>query len=261
MFERFVFDGVSCDEYGIRCAAFARAGFITVSAQETELNTEKSVLGDTFHIISQDYSKPLSYTMQVVNRDFSPITSNQERFLKKWLCQRNKYKWFCILDKQYADVWFYANISNPKAAYFYGTVGMEFTITTNAPFGFSDIRNKKWIMDGNDTIEDFYVDNDEELPIYPNLTIVPKESGTLTLTNSSIEQEDNFLIIENCVPDEVIKLECGYPFISSSSVTHKVFDDFNKYWPYLIDGYNRITVDMPCTLELEYREYRKVGIV
>ena len=116
-------------------------------------------------------------------------------------------------------------------------------------------------MDGNDTIEDFYVDNDEELPIYPDLTIIPNESGTLTLSNSSIEQVDNSLIIENCVPDEVIKLECGYPFISSSSVTHKVFDDFNKYWPYLIDGYNRITVDMPCTLEFEYREYRKVGIV
>ena len=68
MFERFVFDGVSCDEYGIRCAAFAKAGFITVPAQETELNTEKSVLGDTFHIISQDYASGkqglLSYHIQ-----------------------------------------------------------------------------------------------------------------------------------------------------------------------------------------------------
>lgn len=261
MFERFVFDGISCDEYGIMCVTFSSSTMDTISAQQTNLETEKSIRGNIYHITSQEYSEPLTYTMQVVNRDFSPISAIQERALKKWLCQRNKYKLFCVLEKRYADIWFYANINNPKSIYVADTVGLEFTITTNAPFGFSDIRDKKWIMDGNDFIEDFYVDNDEEIPIYPDLTIAMVDSGTLTLVNQSVMDVPNTLTIDNCVTGEVITLECGYPFISSSITTHNVFDDFNKYWPYLIDGYNRITVNKPCTLEFKYREYRKVGMV
>ena len=261
MFERFVFDGISCDEYGITCVTFSSSTMNTISAQQTDLKTEKSVKGDIYHITSQEYSAPLSYTMQIVNRDFSPVSPIQERALKKWLCQRGKYKLFCVLDKRYADVWFYANINNPKSIYVADTVGLEFTITTNAPFAFSDLRDKKWIMNKNDIIEDFYVDNDEDLPLYPNITITMSEPGTLTLINESITEAENTFTIDNCTSGEILTIESGYPYISSSITTHRVFDDFNKFWPYLIDGYNRITVNKACILEFQYREYRKVGIV
>lgn len=261
MFERFVFDGVACNEYGVMCVSFSSSGMKTISAQESELKTEKSIRGDIFHITSQTYTKPLTYTIQIVSKDCTPISAVQERALKKWLCKRGGYKPFCILEKRYADIWFFANINNPKSIYICDTVGMEFTVTTNAPFGFSDIRDKRWIMAGNDIIEDFYVDNDEELPIYPELQIGMNESGTLTLVNESITGADNTLKIENLTAGEIITMECGYPFISSSIQTHNLFNDFNKFWPYLIDGYNRITADKACSLEFKYREYRKVGIV
>lgn len=261
MFERFVFDGIPCNEYGVMCVSFSSSSMETISAQESELETEKSIRGDTFHITSQKYIKPLSYTIQIVNKDFSPISSIQERALKKWMCQRGKYKLFCVLEKRYADIWFYANINNPKSIYVCDTVGLEFTVNTNAPFGFSDIRDKKWILEGNDIIEDLYVDNDEELPIYPTLIITMNEPGTLNLSNQTLTNVANTLTINNCVASEVITLECEYPHISSSIPSHNVFDDFNKYWPYLVDGYNKITVDKSCAIELQYREYRKVGIV
>lgn len=261
MFERFIYDNIPCNEYGVTCVSFSSAGLQTISAQESDLETEKSIRGDIFHITSQNYTKPLTYTIQIVNKDFSPISAVQERTLKKWLCQRGKYKPFCIYDKRYADVWFFANINNPKSIYICDTVGLEFTVTMNAPFGFSDIRDKRWIMAQNDIIEDLYVDNDEELPIYPTLTITMNALGTLNLTNQSLVDVPNTLIINNCVAGEVIILECEYPHISSSIPSHKVFDDFNKFWPYLVDGYNRITVDIPCTIELQYREYRRVSIV
>lgn len=261
MFERFVFDSTPCDQYGIMCATFSSSTMETILSQSTDLRTEKSVRGNVYHIISQEYSNPLTYTMQVVNKDFRPITAMQERALKKWLCQRNRYKPFCILDKHYADIWFFANISNPKSIFVADTVGLEFTVTTNAPFGFSDIRSKKWVMEENDVIDDFYVDTDGELPIYPDLTITVNRSGTLTLTNESVLGADHTLSIKNCTAGEIIHLECAYPHISSSVKAHNIFDDFNKFWPYLIDGYNRIAVDLPCTLEFQYREHRKVGIV
>lgn len=261
MFERFVFDGIACNEYGVMCVSFASPGMKTIPSQESELKTEKSVRGEIFHITSQKYSNPLTYTMQIVNKDYTPISAIQERALKKWLCKRGGYKLFCVLEKRYADIWFFANINNPKLINVCDTVGMELTVTTNAPFGFSDVRDKRWIMAGNDVIEDLYVDNDEELPIYPDLQITMNESGTLTLVNNSITDVDNTLKLENLISGEVITLDCSYPYISSSVQTHNIFNDFNKFWPYLIDGYNRVTVDKSCTLEFKYREYRKVGIV
>lgn len=267
MFEYFVYDGVSSDEYGIICVEFSPSTLTTRDSQSSNLNTEKSIRGDIYHIISQEYSEPLTYTMQIINKDYSPIDRVQERAIKKWLCQRGKYKELCILRKQYADIWFFANFNNPKSLYVTDTIGLEFTITTNAPFAFSELREKSWDMTANDIIEDFYVDNDEELPIYPNLTITMKEAGNLILKNESIigindnEKLDNTLTINNLSEGEIITMECGYPYISSSIATHNVFDDFNKYWPYLIDGYNRISVDKACTLDFNYREYRKVSIV
>lgn len=261
MFERFVYDGVSSDEYGIVCVTFSPTALETVDSHTSELQTEKSVQGNVFHIISQEYSQPLSYTMQIINKNGEPITTIQERSIKKWLCKKNKYKLFCILSKRYADTWFYANIGNSKVLYVADTVGLEFEITTNAPFAFSDIRNKKWQMESNDIITDFYVDNDEELPIYPDLKITMNEAGTLTLINESIIDASNTLTIENCEKEEIITMECGYPYITSSIVTHNVFNDFNKFWPYLIDGYNKIKVDKACTLEFSYREFRKVGLI
>lgn len=261
MFERFVFDGIACNEYGVMCVSFASPGMKTIPSQESELKTQKSISGDIFHIISQVYTKPLTYTIQIVNKDYTPISTVQERALKKWLCKRAIYKPFCVLEKRYADIWFFANINNPKLINVCDTVGMELTVTTNAPFGFSDVRDKRWTMAGNDVIEDLYVDNDEELPIYPDLQITMNESGALTLVNNSITDVDNILKLENLTAGEIITLECGYPYISSSVQTHNIFDDFNKFWPYLIDGYNRFTVDKACMLELKYREYRKVGIV
>lgn len=261
MFERFVFDGISCDEYGVTCVTFSSSAMNAISAQQTNLKTEKSIRGDIYHITSQGYSEPLTYTMQIINRDFSPISATQERTLKKWLCQRDTYKPLCILEKHYADIWFYANINNPKSIYVVDTVGLELTVTTNAPFAFSDIRHKIWVLEADGAINDFYVDNDEAFPIYPDLTVTTAEAGAFSLVNTSIAHNPNTLTIDNCSAGEMIHLECAYPFISSCNASHNVFDDFNKWWPYLIDGYNRITVNKPCTLEFQYREYRKVAIV
>ena len=261
MFEKFVYDGTMCSEYGIICAYFGKEGLITPEAQKTDLKTEQALRGNTFNIISQDYSEPLSYTMQIVNKDFSPITSIQERALKKWLCQRGKYNWFCILNERYADTWFYANISNPKMEYFYGSFGMELTINTDAPYAYSDPRTVTANFKAGEILESLYVDNDEEMPIYPVLTITPANAGTITLKNLSLPEKDNTLIIKNCTAGEVITLDCNMPLAISSNQNHNIYNDFNLWWPYLIDGYNRITADKDCVVKLEYREYRKVGIV
>lgn len=260
MFERFVFDGDLCDEYGIRCVSFNPASKETYESQKTSLQMEKSVNGNLFHMISQEYSSPITYKIQIVNRDFSPITPTQERALNKWLCRRGKFKLFCIMDKRYTDIWFYANINNPVSIWVNNVNGIEYTVTTNAPFAFSDERDVIVDFNENDSFEQ-YVDNDEEIPIYPCMVIHVHSPGTLILTNQSAnEMEDNIFMVGNCKAGETIIVDGNYPSISSSLPTHAIYNDFNKKWFYWIDGSNVVHSNLPCTIEFKYREYKKVGI-
>jgi hypothetical protein len=261
MFYQFVFDGILSDEYGIVCASFDNILKETFRSQETNIEFEKSIRSNIFHLISQEYTNPLTYKIQIINRDFSPITSTQERSLNKWLCQRGKYKTFCIIDKRYADVWFFANISNPTLICINDVYGLEYTITTNAPFGFSDERNVQIDFNGNDKFE-HYIDNDEEIPIYPSMNIKVKSAGDLEITNQSAgDLNDKIFSIKNCVEGETITVDSSYPAIYSSLPSHNVYNDFNKNWFYWIDGYNTIHSNLPCLIDFKYREYRKVGIV
>ena len=201
--------------------------------------------------------------MQIANRDFSPITQYQERTLKKWLCKRGCYKLFNILDKRYADIWFFANISNPKTIFIGNVYGMEFTVTMNAPYWFSDIKDIMYSLNSNESFT-FYVDNDEELPIYPDMVIKPLESGNLVITNISDSVTEKLpLKINNIKTNEVITIKGSYPLVQSSDIVHNsnIYNDINKEWLYLIDGYNTIQTNLSCEINLQYREFRKVGVV
>ena len=145
--------------------------------------------------------------------------------------------------------------------YFYGSVGMQFTIPTDAPYAYSDQKIININFKANEVLETLYVDNDEEMPVYPTLTITPSSGGEIVIKNLSLPDKDNTLSIKNCSAGETITLDCATPLVVSSNQNHNVYNDFNKWWFYLVDGYNRITVNKDCVLKLEYREYRKVGIV
>jgi hypothetical protein len=260
MFCRFVFDGTSSDEYGIMCVHIGSMEN-DYESQKTNLQTEKSINNNQFHIISQEYSEPITYKMQIINRDGSPISNVQERELNKWLCRRGKYKTLAILHKRYADTWFFANFNNPVAKYYNDVNGLEYTVTTNAPFAFSDERDFTVTFDSNDDYTK-YVDNDEEQPIYPDMTITLKESGDLQLSNYCNDSlVDTAMIIKNCSAGEVFTINSKLPSISSSIPSHNVYNDFNKSWFYFTDDYNTIKTNLACTINFKYREYRKVALV
>lgn len=263
MFNRFVFDNICCDEYGLKCALFDISGKQTFNTQTTNLETEKSILGNNYNIISQEYNGPLEYTMQVINRDYSPIMQYQERAIKKWLCKRNQYKMFAILDKRYADICFFANINNPKSIWINDVNGLEFTVTTNSATAYSDERNNTYDFNGTSSIS-IYVDNDEELPIYPSMIITAKQNGDLIIRNqSNPDSSRNAFIIKNLKANEVITINAAYPIIESSDIGHNknIYNDINKEWFYFIDGYNNVYANLPCAINFSYREYRKVGLV
>jgi hypothetical protein len=260
MFSKLIFDGTSSELYDVMCVKIGgTSGETTASAGcETESSLENAKRNNKFYIIDQSYSVPMSFTFQLINTDGSRITTEKERTLKRWLCHRGVFKWFQIDNEGYENIWYKVNISNPKLIDISGVVGMEFTATTDSSFGYSPILTKKFAITTDNKTVGFFITNDEDDYIYPIVTITMNETGNLQMTNST-EVENRNLTINNVTDGEVITIDSGLPDISSS-ISHDVYQDFNKHWLRFVDGKNSLTFNLNCTGTIQYREPRKVGL-
>jgi len=260
MFSNFIADRESSEEYGVVCVRFDTiSGAEIVSGEgETELNISKTPRSNKFKILSQEYTKPLSFTFQIINDDGSNIDEVKERSIKKWLCKRGKFIKFQMDDDRFYDTEFEVNISNPQIIKVINVVGMEFTVTCNAPYGYSSMIKKSYnIVSTNQQIK-LYINNDIDDYIYPNITILANAPGSLSITNST-EVSNSVFTINNLVAGETITIEGEIPFISSST-SHDVWKDFNKRWIRFVDGLNTLTFSNLCTVTISYREPRRVGV-
>lgn len=258
MFSNFIFDNKSNKLLGLICVRFdSVSGAETFSGGcETEVITEKTPRSNKFYIIEQPYSAPMQFTFQVINEDGTPITPQKERSIKKWLCQRGTYKLFQI--DSHAGLYYNVNISNPKLINVGDTVGMEFVVITDSPFGYSPIQNRKFSITSLMKQATLLIDHYDDY-LYPTVTITMLESGNLEITNST-EQVGRFFRLNNVVTNEVITIDSEMPDISSSIPTHNIFADFNKNWIRLVDGMNTLTFNLNCNVTITYREHREVGV-
>ena len=108
----------------------------------------------------------------------------------------------------------------------------------------------------DDNSFELYLFNDDECCIHPNLEITFAESGDFQLKNEA-ENSDYFLEIKGVTDGETITIEEDL-FISSSVESHDVWNDFNKNWFRLYDDRNVITANLACTINLKYRETRRL---
>lgn len=261
MFSDFIFDNESNSFYQVKCVKFgSNSALETVSGgSETELVMSKTPRSNDFHIVSQEYTKPLSFTFQLVNDDGSDIDIEKECSIKKWLCKRGIYSKLYIDDVRFYDIWFLANISNPQLIKVGNVVGLEFTVTCKSPYGYSHMINKTFNISSNNQQISFYINNHEDNYIYPDLTITAIEDCNLTISNSS-EVPNRVFTINNVKANEIITIKGSIPNICTTLLSHKVWSDFNKRWLRFTDGLITLTVSHKCELKISYCEPRKVGI-
>ena len=99
----------------------------------------------------------------------------------------------------------------------------------------------------------------EEGYIYPQMEIVVRENGDLTIHNS-IENRETY--IANCRTNEIITLD--YPVIKSSDSSHNIQNDFNWNFFRVANTYensrNDLVVTLPCSIKIKYSPIVKVGL-
>lgn len=261
LYADFVYDTISSDEFGVKCISFSPvSGAEKIPMHNTNLNQELAAASNEFKIVSQTYSQPLTFTFQLMNRDERPISPAQERAIKKWLLKKAQYAWFTILEPQYADLWFKANISNPKNIVVMDVSGLEFTVTCSTPFAYSDLHELQFTATKGQPSLSLYVDNDEAAYIYPSMAITMAADGDFEIKNSREPDKNKIFSIKGLRKGEIITLDGSLPHMSSSIKTHNLYDKFSFHWPYLIDGENHLSFSQPCEVSLTYRETRKVGV-
>lgn len=229
------------------------------SGQTTKLVTEIAGKGLKFNISSQKYDKPMQFYFQIVNKDYSDITPEQERNINKWLCRRGTFSWMFIHEPRYADIHFKANISNPQIIVVSGVIGLEYTVTTSAATCFSDLHEYTVDLMHSDNSFDIFMFNDEKCAINPYLEITFHEEGNFRLYNEAEEDEKRAFTLNNVSVDEKIIITYEpYQYFLSSVESHDVYNDSNLFWFELYDGENRITANLDCTIYLKYREIRRL---
>ncbi len=258
MEHNFIFNGVSSETYGVMCVYFGSASDTYSAGIQTDLETEYNVRKKSFDIISHKYSAPLSFKIQIINKDGSKIDSDQERQLKNWLCVQGTYKELQFDDAELYGIKYNVIFTNPQVIVIGRTMGLEFTVTADTPWGYSPDIIKRVTLAANGSFI-LNIQSDENSYIYPYLTIKILEAGNFTLTNST-EQEKKIFTVNNCAVNEVLTVDCSIPYIETTISSHSVYSDFSKYFIRLINGKNKLTTNLPCEIMVKYNEVRKVGV-
>lgn len=259
----FEYDGKNLSDFGYVLCDFGSKGLQTISnGSQITFNTTPTLNGTKHELTSVEYENCLEAVFQICKNpcntsDFE-ITIDELRVLSRWLNRKEFHK-FKILNDEYSNFYFEASF-NINKIYIDGKIcGLELELKTNRPFALHEpkkITIENLIVDGKHSVIDL---SDIEGYIYPEVKITLNENGNLNIYN---DIENRATYIANCVAGEVIKM--NYPIIESSVESHKIQNDFN--WNFLRiantfkNNVNKLTVSLPCIIEIVYSPIIKVGI-
>ena len=256
----FEYDGQYLSDYGfIICDFNDTYGSNTISSGSNITFNKVSRHGGQIHsLTSAIYEECITTTFDICKNpeeyDDLEITVDECRDLMRWLNRREFLK-FRIADDDidYDTCYFDASFNVEKIKVSEKTCGLRLTMETNKPFAYGMEQKVKWTFYDANTTRTLTDSSDEIGFIYPTVKITCMDDGDLEITNESFDCET---VIKNCTEDEVITIYGDKQIITSSLETHKLYEDFNyeffKIGNTFNDRRNRISVSIPCVLEISY---------
>ena len=193
------------------------------------------------------------------------FTDGEISHFMRWLNQKRYCKFKPIYkDEKYSDLYFYGTFSSISSIVIDGNViGFTLTFISNSPFGYVDDKEFTISLQTADEQFAFYDDSDEIGCLYPYFFQVEcLAGGKLTISN---DRDRKNTVIDNCIQNEVITMDCGNKIIQSSRAHATLYNDFNYNYPRIINDLenrcNKFTVSIPCNITIRYAPIRKAGII
>lgn len=257
----FEYDGKFLSDFGfIVCSFEGGSGLETVSAgSEITFNKASRSQGKVHSLTSTNYTACIQTTFQICKDPCAHknqlITSDEYREIMRWLNRREFLRFRPLTDSESdaEDIYFNAGFNVSKIMLDGRLYGLELTMETDKPFGYGSLRSFKWDIGNTSKVKDLKDFSDEIGFIYPNVKIVCKANGDLSVKNTD---EDCNMIIKNCKSGEVITINGDTQIISSSLSAHNIAADFNFDFLRIGNRYdnrdNKITVSLPCEITISY---------
>lgn len=259
----FEYSGLNLSDFGFVICKFGSEGLQTISnGSAITFNTISTSNGAKYELTSVNYDNCLETTFQICKNPCGSncleMSTDELRTLSRWLNRKGFHK-FKILSDDYLDIYFEASFNISKIMMDGKLYGLELECKTNRPFALQEPKRvilKNLVTNGEKIIKDY---SDVEGHIYPEVEIIVDESGDLSIYN---EMEDRTTFIANCTAGEVIKM--NYPIIETSIAGHDIQNDFNWNFFRIANTFrnsiNKLTISLPCTIQLMYSPTAKIGI-
>lgn len=252
----FTFCNKKLSDFGFVIANFDSSSDDSASCGNIEIVTTRPPMNTKNIIHGVSYGEPIKLEFQVVKFDFSkcicsenPVTDEEQENLMRWLV-KTSYNYINFDD---GDVYFNVtmNVVPKKVG---GVIrGFEITATNDSVYSYSK-EYTTTLLSGENT----FIDNSSVVGYtYPELTITASGDGDVIVENTS----DRKTLVENCVANEVIKIDCEHAIITSSIGSHNLSSDFNfvffRFYNTEDSRLNAINVSN-ATVQMTYRFTRMV---
>lgn len=235
---------------------------ITFTTLKNNNSSKNYVTGSSYDNVYTATFDIMKYSCNDFNDKY--MTSLEVRSIMKWLNRRGYYK-FRIVNEiaDESDVHYYGSFNVEQIIVGDKIVGLTLTFTSNAPFGFSNLTELKYMcMSGGEEFV-IYGDSDDIGVIYPVVKVKCFNGGEIKITNNNT---GNFILLSNCETNETITIDGEHKIITTDNNEHKetLPNDFNyEYFEIIIDEYdsaNIYEVSSPCEISVYYSPIRKVGV-
>lgn len=229
----FIFDKERLSDYGMMLCSFNEDGDSIWSGGDVTFQTGKTPSASSWKYYNSTYEQPLECQVSICKADHGeaaahPWLSREEySSIMRWLKRRDGYYWLQFDQDDCEDIYYRAQIK-PQPVFIGGCpAGFHLTITTDSPYGYSHLMKTSFSLEEENP--KIFIKNYSDTigHIYPKITIIPKEDGSIVL-NSGIAENTRQTVISGCAKNQTIVLDGEYDIFSGIEPS-----DFNFVFPVL----------------------------
>lgn len=269
----FSYRGGKLSDYGCIVAGI-RTGFqdSVQLGSGIQFDTVKTRQSYRNKIVNAGYGEAVSATFDICKNPCLYKTEKDMAFsdgeishFMRWLNQKQYYKFKPIYESGiYSDLYFYGSFTSISSIVINGnTAGFTLTFTSDSPFGYADDKEFKASVREAGGQFVFYDDSDEIGNLYPYFFQIKCLAGGKLVVKNDMDSRE--AVIDHCVQNEVITMDCGNKTIQSSKAHVTLYNDFNYNYPRFVntmeDRRNVFSVSLPCDITIRYSPIRKAGII
>ena len=264
---KFEFDGKSSEDYGIVLASTGVSNSCEMGLDRTIIRGEMNKYRSQANHLGAKYSDVLSFDFTVIKNPCNKnpndllFTRSEIRNINAWLTGPEIPKILHFYDSdEYVD--YFAIISNVTDNAIGDKIySLTFSVMCDSPFGYSELITKTISSTSSTTSTITNLSDDISNCVYPIITITPNVTGTVTIKNTTDEEQSISISVKKGLEITVnCKLQTFYDSIGLLDLADiGLSDEFDIYIPRLLCGDNSITITGNCSATFKYRYPKKVG--